>query len=96
MFHKVSLETMDRIERSGGLIRGVDPRVEFIPNSPSVTGLTSALHRFDRCRPLWVFGSGEQLDLLVVAARFLGLVLGKNRVGLPRFVVLLVFLGSCF
>jgi hypothetical protein len=38
---------------------------------------------------------GEQLVQLVVHVSCVGSVLGKNRVGFPWFVELLVFLGLC-
>jgi hypothetical protein len=43
------------IRESGVGFGGVDPRVLFIPTSSGHTGLTSASHRSDRCRPLLVF-----------------------------------------
>jgi hypothetical protein len=78
------------------VILGVNPRLEFIPSSPGVTGLTSATNRSDRCKLLWVSSSGESLVRLDFSMSFPGSVLGKKQVVFPRFVELLVSLVLCF
>jgi hypothetical protein len=45
----------------GGLDSWSWPWVEFFLSSPGVTGLTSASHRSNWCKPLWAFGSVELL-----------------------------------
>jgi hypothetical protein len=52
---------MERIGTSGVGFGVVDPRVQFIPSCPSVTGLTSASDRSDWCVPSVGFSSGEML-----------------------------------
>jgi hypothetical protein len=59
---KVLCESVERIGRSGVGFGGVDSRVLFIPSCPGVTGLTGALDRSDRCKPLVGFSSGDLPD----------------------------------
>jgi hypothetical protein len=54
---------MERFGRSGVGFGGVDPRVLFIPERPSLTG---AAHRSDRCRGSVGFASSEYLGESVV------------------------------
>jgi hypothetical protein len=52
---------------SGDGFEGVDPLVLFIPEWPSLTGLTGAAHRPDQCRGSVGFASVEHLcEFLVV------------------------------
>jgi hypothetical protein len=51
---KVLHKSVEWFGRSGVGFRGVDPLALFIPERPSLTGLTGATHRFDRCKVLWV------------------------------------------
>jgi hypothetical protein len=51
---------------SGVGFGGVDPRVLFIPERPSLTGLTGAAHRSDRCRGSVGFASGEHVGEFAV------------------------------
>jgi hypothetical protein len=45
---------------------GVDPRVLFIPERPSLTDLIGAAHRSDRCRDSMGFASRERLGEFIV------------------------------
>ncbi len=79
------------------MILGVDPRVEFIPSCPDLTGQTGGAHRSDRCRVFVGIRSGERLVqwrlLCFSQGQFLvGFV--RFDLGLPRFVKLLVFVTS--
>jgi hypothetical protein len=67
-------------------IGGVDPRVLFIPSCPGYTGLTGALDRSDRCKPLMGFASGELLDSCVFGSWCCSSVLGLFGVVLLGFV----------
>jgi hypothetical protein len=62
---KVLFKSVEWFGRSKFGFRGVDPRVLFIPSCPGYTGLTGALDRSDRCKPLVGFASGELLDSCV-------------------------------
>jgi hypothetical protein len=57
---------VERFERSGVGFGGVDLRVLFIPERPSLTGLTGAAHRSDRCRGSVGFALGERLGVFPV------------------------------
>jgi hypothetical protein len=57
---------VERVGRSGVGFGGVDPRVLVIPERPSLTGVTGATHRSDRCRGSAGFASGERLGEFVV------------------------------
>ena len=59
------------------MILGVDPRVEFIPSCPDLTGQTGAAHRSDRCRVFVGICSGEHLVQWEIAVVFPGSVLGR-------------------
>jgi hypothetical protein len=77
------------VERFGRLKFGfgeVDPRVLFIPSCPGNTGLTSALDRSDRCKPLVGFALGELLDSCVFGSWYCWSVLGLFGVVLLGFV----------
>jgi hypothetical protein len=56
----------ERFGRSGARFGRVDPQLLFIPERPSLTGVTGAAHRSDRCRGSMGFASAEHLGELVV------------------------------
>jgi hypothetical protein len=62
---KILCESMERIRRSGSGFGGVDPRLAVHPERPSLTGLTGALHRSDRCKSLLGFGLGKCSGVLL-------------------------------
>jgi hypothetical protein len=63
---KVLHKSMEWFGRSRVAFGGVDPRILFIPERPSLTDLTGAAHRPDRCRRSVGFASGECLGEFVV------------------------------
>jgi hypothetical protein len=65
---------------------GVDPRVQFTPSCPGLTGLTGACDRSDRCMPLVGFASGELLDSCVFGSWCFWSVLGLFGVVLLGFL----------
>jgi hypothetical protein len=65
---KVLRKSVERFERSGVGFGGVDPRVLFIPERPSLTDLTGAAHRSDRCRGSVGFASSEHLGEFIVVS----------------------------
>jgi hypothetical protein len=67
-------------------IWGVDPQVLFILSYPGYTGLTGALDRSDRCKPLVGFASGELLDSCAFGSWCCWSVLGLFGVVLLAFV----------
>jgi hypothetical protein len=83
---KVLFKSLERFGRSKFGFGGVDPRVLFIPSYPGYTGLTGALDRSDRCKPLVGFASGEQLDSCVFGSWCYWPVLGLFGVVLLGFV----------
>jgi hypothetical protein len=77
---------VERFERSKFGFGGVDPWVLFIPSCTVYTGLTGALDRFDRCKPLVGFALGELLDTCVFRSWCCWSVLGLFGVVLLGFV----------
>jgi hypothetical protein len=63
---KVLHKSMEWFGRLGVGFWGLDPRVLFIPDRSSLTGLTGAAHKADRCRGSVGFASGEHLAEFVV------------------------------
>jgi hypothetical protein len=58
----------------------------FIPCCPSLTGLTSASHRSDRCKALVIFPLGERPSSCGFGPWFCWLVLGRFHEVLLGFV----------
>jgi hypothetical protein len=82
---KVLHNSVERFGRSRVGFGGVDPRVLFIPEQPSLTGVTGVAHRSDRCKALWVLSWVNVLvsSLLFRVAAILSLgSFGARNVGL--------------